>query len=404
MRNLIALLLALVVGFITSAPARADGWVRGGHVDGPHTDLLLSPAQVAELKKKDNYRITLNQSQIAQLVKKFPGASAVKTLRIYVPKEASCSCEIVNVALRVGPTKIEVADAYLGRCFNDDYWRFDGKSNWQHFGIKKGVPEIDLFLAGREAYYARSFDLAVSNFRKVLQRYPKFLPVKYYLSSALIDIGDGQKYDQNFEGAKKSYAEAKMVADDRDWRRQDMIAAKLKSVEDFRKESPKALSSLLKHSPSNFDDPGVWKGSSYIGDSQRFKLFISKVAVIPQTFTAASYNFRVGEAWLEKALRTSYSSNTDCNRQYNFVCFPIKIDARSTSIYRTARIKLQLVDKRNKGVLKDWYTEYESNHVYMMPVQPKEREITLRCLISTTKPGKPENFVPTDVVLKLVIP
>jgi hypothetical protein len=52
MRNLIALLLALVVGFITSAPARADGWVRGGHVDGPHTDLLLSPAQVAELRRK----------------------------------------------------------------------------------------------------------------------------------------------------------------------------------------------------------------------------------------------------------------------------------------------------------------------------------------------------------------
>ena len=395
----------LIIGFIGSTPALADGWTRDGHVSGEHTDLYLSPAQMAELKKNGTYRITVNPSQTAVLVKKFPGAAAVKTLRIYKPQDARCSCEIVDVALRVAPNKIEVADDYLGRSFShQEYSGLFQTHERLKYPIKPDAPQNALFFSGRKAYFSRSYDTALADLKEAVRYSPKFLAAKYFLSETLINIGDCQKYDQDLDGAKQSYAEAKNVADVTDWRRQDMIAAKIKSVDDLQKMSKQALSALPKSDPCNFDDPGVWKGSSYISESQRLKLFISKVAVLPQTFTAATIKYRVEDAWLEKALRNNYSAGSDYNRKYNFVCFRIKIDARSTSIYGTGRIKLQLLDKNNNGVVKNWYEAYNSNHVYMVPIGSKESEVKLRCLISTTKPGLPEKFVPTDVILRVEIP
>jgi hypothetical protein len=123
--NIISLLISLLLLLIMSTPAIADGLVSNGHINGPHTDLTLTRDQIVALDHGQKI-ITLTAEQRKQLAH-LRHSSRVKQLRIFPKTVETCTCELVNVAIRVSKTSIEVADELFGRDlivedFNRQLW------------------------------------------------------------------------------------------------------------------------------------------------------------------------------------------------------------------------------------------------------------------------------------------
>lgn len=126
---------------------RADGLMRGGHVNGPHTTLVLTKEQRAQLKKKKD-RIILTPYQ--QLVMRASTGVVGVTKVLVLPKTTrTCTCELHDVAAQISFDKIEVANSQFGLDFdmfryNYPYWAKINEAKSAEDSIKSPSEEVRL--------------------------------------------------------------------------------------------------------------------------------------------------------------------------------------------------------------------------------------------------------------------
>lgn len=106
--------LAIALSFSFVEPSNADGLTNGqGHINGPHTDLILTAEQQQQLKRGlSKIHLTDDQRRRLQHIGKGKNVTEISVL----PADTqTCTCEIADVAIRVSPSTIEVADCFFGR-------------------------------------------------------------------------------------------------------------------------------------------------------------------------------------------------------------------------------------------------------------------------------------------------
>lgn len=107
--------------------ALADGLIHNGHANGPHTLLTLTKGQILELAHKKTI-ITLTDSQRKALAH-LPNAASVKEIEVLPKTYEGCTCELINVAVRIDNRSIEVANTLFGRDREKEYSRYlEGKA------------------------------------------------------------------------------------------------------------------------------------------------------------------------------------------------------------------------------------------------------------------------------------
>ena len=127
--------------------AFADGLMRGGHVGGPHTTLILTKEQQTQLRHKKQ-TITLTPYQ--QLVMRAStGVVGISKLHVVPKTIQSCTCESRDIAAQISTNKIEVADAQFGRDFdmfqyNYPYWAKINEAKSEEDALKTPPEEVRL--------------------------------------------------------------------------------------------------------------------------------------------------------------------------------------------------------------------------------------------------------------------
>lgn len=148
-RRRLSTTIPFLVFAATSAPpcAHADGLMRGGHVRGPHTTLLLTKEQQMQLRNKKN-TITLTPHQ--QLVMR-ASTGVVGVSKLYVvPKTIrTCTCELHDIAAQISSDTIEVANDQFGLDFdlfryNYPYWGKINEARLKEDKVKSPPEEVRL--------------------------------------------------------------------------------------------------------------------------------------------------------------------------------------------------------------------------------------------------------------------
>jgi hypothetical protein len=111
-KNSITVVLAFLV--VLACPyALADGLIYKGHVNGPCTLLTLTKEQISSLAHGKD-KITLTESQRKRL-EGLKNVAKVKELEVLPVTTETCTCELLNVAVRINKGSIEQANDLFGR-------------------------------------------------------------------------------------------------------------------------------------------------------------------------------------------------------------------------------------------------------------------------------------------------
>lgn len=160
--------------------AYGDGLVANGHVNGAHTDLNLTPGQVASLVR--------GQKQIVLTAEQKKGLSKpVEKLLVFPSNTDTCTCELANVAVQVTPWTIEVANDLLGRDLakeareNEARFRAEQAKKVAAENTHRGSKELALCEQANRC----SFDNPVS----AIALYEQALKINPHLSDAKIQLG-----------------------------------------------------------------------------------------------------------------------------------------------------------------------------------------------------------------------
>lgn len=119
------LVLTLLAVLVSSDAAFADGLpFKGNRYDGAVTVFRMTPDQVSKVKQGRLYEersreIQLTLEQKSQLQKE--AGFGPETIEVWTLEEAkaTCSCELLNFGIRVGPDLIEVPHYFLGETHED---------------------------------------------------------------------------------------------------------------------------------------------------------------------------------------------------------------------------------------------------------------------------------------------
>lgn len=117
-KNSVTVVLALLA-MLACPAALADGLICNGHVNGPYTVLMLTKEQISSLAHGKD-KITLTDSQRKRLAS-LKNTATVKELKILPVTTETCTCELLNVAVRTSKGSIEVANDLFGRDFMKEY-------------------------------------------------------------------------------------------------------------------------------------------------------------------------------------------------------------------------------------------------------------------------------------------
>lgn len=219
------LIVLVATAFIAVCPALADGFVRNGHADGAHTDLILTKEQISALKKPNNDTIKLTAEQKAILRKKMRKAERADNIWVVPSNHVGCSCEACDVAVRVAPNKIEVVDWLLARDFERQlHMSFDGFRHCESENTSKNAPELAPYLESREARLKGDRAKSTELLEQSLKINPKFIPPHYYLADAYIQLAQKQEKAGHYKQAKDLYDKAKAIAWPKDVTTQDTVA------------------------------------------------------------------------------------------------------------------------------------------------------------------------------------
>lgn len=111
-KNSITVVLAFLA--VLACPyALADGLIHNGHVNGAHTLVTLTREQISALDHGKD-KITLTESQRKRLAG-LKNAAKVNELEVLPVTTETCTCELLNVAVRINKGSIEVANDLFGR-------------------------------------------------------------------------------------------------------------------------------------------------------------------------------------------------------------------------------------------------------------------------------------------------
>lgn len=222
--------------------ALADGLINNGHVNGPHTLVSLTEAQIRALDH-GSHQITLTTSQ-RQALQKLPGANTVKQLLIYPRSSTSCTCELADVAVRTDPRSIEVADCLLGRDMIKEYkdqaiWveRRDEQQKAEKTDLLAAHPTREAVLNGQglEQHDASS-GKAIEYFKMALQVNPNYKWARSNLASSYFGLGSTAMYGKaNFGEAVRYLELALKTADPTDTLFIDSITRDLKIAKAHQK-------------------------------------------------------------------------------------------------------------------------------------------------------------------------
>ncbi len=149
------LFLILLVALAQSEWARADGLpFKGNRYDGPVTVIRMTPEQVTKtrqgrLNEKPTRDIQLNRMQKMQL-QRATGFSP-DTIEVWTLEEAveTCSCELLNFGICMGPDLIQIPHSFLGET-DEDRGKFASqvqRSNRRHM-VSGVLAVLALFFIG----------------------------------------------------------------------------------------------------------------------------------------------------------------------------------------------------------------------------------------------------------------
>jgi hypothetical protein len=221
-----------VVALIASVPlcVRADGLMRGAHVNGPYTTLVLTKEQRAQLKrKKDRIILTPNQQLVMRASTGVVGVTKVLVL----PKTTrTCTCELHDVAAQISTDKIEVANSQFGLDFdmfryNYPYWSKINKAESEEDAIKTPPEEVRFRKAastlGPEAV-TRSSELL----KKAIAINPDYTLGRQLLA---LNYTEYSSKDQPLNQRKSAYEEAIALVQDRDAELEKHLRIQLSRIE-----------------------------------------------------------------------------------------------------------------------------------------------------------------------------
>lgn len=170
--------------------ALADGLIRNGHVSGPYTVLTLTKEQESSLVR-ENGKITLTDSQRKSL-KCLADSNAVRELLVLPVTTQTCTCELVNVAIRTSQNSIEVADFQLGPNRNE---KFKEPTLW----IKRRNEQEEA--EKLEASSLRKSEEARLNLQGIAEKNPESKKAIGYFQAAL-------RVNPNYKWARRNLASA----------------------------------------------------------------------------------------------------------------------------------------------------------------------------------------------------
>jgi hypothetical protein len=206
-KNSVTVVLALLA-MLACPAAIADGLIANGHVNGPYTVLTLTKEQISSLAHGKD-KITLTDSQRKSLTC-LPDSGSVRELLVLPVTTQTCTCELVNVAVRTNANSIEVADFQLGPNRDEEYkdpTLWDKRRKEQEAAEKieasnlKKSEEASLNLKGIAEKNLESKN-AIGYFQAALKINPNYKWARRNLASAYYGLGYTLLYNKpDFEQA-----------------------------------------------------------------------------------------------------------------------------------------------------------------------------------------------------------
>lgn len=205
------------VGILAFVPlcVRADGLMRGGHVNGPHTTLVLTKEQQTQLLKK---RKTIILTPYQQLVMRAStGVVGVSKLRVFPKTIQTCTCELHDISAQITNDKIEVANDQFGLDFdlfryNYSYWAKINEATLKEDTLKAPPEEVRLRKAAssiKPEAVSRSSDLL----KKAIAINPNYILARQLLA---LNYSDYSSEKQPLAQRKLEHKEAIALVNGRD--------------------------------------------------------------------------------------------------------------------------------------------------------------------------------------------
>ncbi len=235
-KNSITAVLAFLA--VLACPyALADGLIANGHVNGPHTLLTLTKEQISSLAHGKN-KINLTESQRKSL-QGLKNADSVKELLVFPATTETCTCELVNVAVRISKSSIEVANELFGRDFakqDKEQAAWDIRRKEQEEAKKRELsnlaksPEARLNMLG-EASLPAFREKAIGYFQSALKINPNYKWARRNLAECYSSLGDSAMGNNpDYDKAAHFFKLALSTTEPSDWLFLDAMRDKLKSI------------------------------------------------------------------------------------------------------------------------------------------------------------------------------
>lgn len=235
-KNSVTVVLALLA-MLACPYALADGLIANGHVNGPYTVLTLTQEQISSLAHGKD-KITLTDSQHKTL-QGLNNADSVKELLVFPATTETCTCELVNVAVRINKSSIEVANDLFGRDFakqDKEQAAWDSRRKEQEEAKKKELsnlaksPEASLNLLG-EASLSAFPEKAIGYFQSALKINPNYKWARRNLADCYSSLGDrAMGSNPDYDKAAHFFKLALSTAEPSDWLFIDAMRDKLKCI------------------------------------------------------------------------------------------------------------------------------------------------------------------------------
>lgn len=237
-KNSITVVLALLAA-LACPYALADGLIYKGHVNGPYTLLTLTKEQISMLDH-GNKKIILTIDQRKTLAD-LKNAASVRELKVLPVTTETCTCELVNVAVRTGTNSIEVADHLFGRDFAQQdreqvLWTSRGNEQQQAEKAESNnffrSMEARLNLQGKAE---ANSEKAIECFKSALKLNPNYKWARRNLASTYSTLANNSLYNQpDYEKAAHYYELALSAADPTDQLFIESTKTELKAVNSHR--------------------------------------------------------------------------------------------------------------------------------------------------------------------------
>jgi tetratricopeptide (TPR) repeat protein len=237
-KNSVTVVLALLA-MLACPSALADGLISKGHVNGPYTVLTLTKDQISALDH-GNKKIVLTIDQRKTLAD-LKNAERVRELRVVPVTTETCTCELVNVAVRTGTDSIEVADHLFGRDFAQQdreqvLWTSRGNEQQQAEKAESNnffrSMEARLNLQGKAE---SNSEKAIDCFKSALKMNPNYKWARRNLASTYSTLAHNSLYNKpDYEKSAHYYELALSAADPTDQLFIESTKTELKAVNSHR--------------------------------------------------------------------------------------------------------------------------------------------------------------------------